>query len=79
LTAKRNPFKAFESVNDAHIRNAVLLEPDSGMSPPSAKNQVTFLPNGGQAFQIIMVKEGIIWIRQFNQAANSISERMARC
>ena len=39
---------------DAHINNANLLEPDSGISPPSMNNQITFLPKGEQAFQTIM-------------------------
>ena len=43
-----------ESVNHAHNRNAVLLEPDSGNSPPSANNQITFLPKGEQAFQTMV-------------------------
>ncbi len=43
-----------EPLNDAHIRNAVLLEPDSGISPPSANNRIMFLPKGEQAFQTIV-------------------------
>ena len=43
-----------ESVNDAYTNNAVLLEPDSGISPPSANNQITFLPKGEQAFQTMV-------------------------
>ncbi|MCB2147314.1 MAG: PLDc N-terminal domain-containing protein [Deltaproteobacteria bacterium] len=41
-------------LNDAHIRDAVLLEPDSGISPPSANNRVTFLFKGEQAFETIV-------------------------
>ena len=39
------------SLKDSSIGNAYLLEPDSGISPPSANNSITFLPNGEVAFQ----------------------------
>lgn len=40
-------------LNIAPIDNAVLLEPDDGISPPSANNRVTLLPRGEQAFETI--------------------------
>ncbi|MCB2168950.1 MAG: PLDc N-terminal domain-containing protein [Deltaproteobacteria bacterium] len=39
------------SLKDSSIGNAYLLEPDSGISPPSANNSISFLPNGEVAFQ----------------------------
>jgi cardiolipin synthase len=40
--------------SDAYISNAHSFEPDDGIFPPSTRNQITFLPDGEQAFQTIM-------------------------
>jgi len=42
------------SLEDSPIDKTFLLEPDSGISPPSASNRITLLPKGEQAFQTMI-------------------------
>ncbi|MEE4113239.1 MAG: PLDc N-terminal domain-containing protein [Desulfobacteraceae bacterium] len=41
-------------LNDGHFGQPYLLEPNSGISPPSANNRIAFLPKGEQAFRTIL-------------------------
>lgn len=74
------------SLEDAPVDKTFLLAPDSGISPPSAHNHITFLPKGEQAFQtmldLIQNARRSIFIATFilgkDQTGNAIVQALAQ-